>query len=114
VALLILLPAFLMGTVMPLVLVWAGANSDNASVRLVGRSYALNTIGAIVGAFGAGFVLIPKVSTRFTVLFAAALCLIVAGLAYHPAADVRDLAVRRSFAAGATVVLIVLLFLVAP
>ncbi|HVQ36189.1 MAG TPA: fused MFS/spermidine synthase, partial [Pyrinomonadaceae bacterium] len=114
VGLLILLPAFLMGTVMPLVLVWAGANSGNASVRLVGRSYAVNTIGAIVGAFSAGFVLIPRVSTRFTVLFAAALCLIVAGLAYQPRAEVGDGAVRRSFAAGATVVVIVLLFLMAP
>lgn len=114
VALLILLPAFLMGTVMPLVLVWAGANSGDASVRLVGRSYAVNTIGAIVGAFGAGFVLIPKVSTRFTVLFAATLCVIVAGVAYQPGADVRDVGVRRSFAAGATVLVIVLLFLVAP
>lgn len=114
VALLILLPAFLMGTVMPLVLVWAGANSGDASVRLVGRSYAVNTIGAIVGAFGAGFVLIPRVSTRFTVLFAAALCVIVAGLAYQPGADARDVAVRRSFAAGATVVVIVLIFLVTP
>jgi spermidine synthase len=114
VALLILLPAFMMGTVMPLVLVWAGANSDSASVRLVGRSYALNTMGAIIGAFGAGFLLIPKVSTRFTVLFAAALCVIVAGLAYQPGGEVRDGAVRRSFAAGATVVVIVLIFLVAP
>jgi spermidine synthase len=114
VALLILLPAFLMGTVMPLVLVWAGANSGDASVRLVGRSYAVNTLGAIVGAFGAGFLMIPKVSTRFTVLFAAALCVIVAGIAYQPGADVRDVALRRSIVAGATVVVIVLLFLVAP
>jgi len=114
VALLILLPAFLMGTVMPLVLVWAGANSGDASVRLVGRSYAVNTIGAIVGAFGAGFVLIPKISTRFTVVFAAVLCVIVAGLAYQPGADVRDVGLRRSLTAGATAVAIVLLFLVAP
>src|SRR2546421_6299825 len=114
VALLILLPAFLMGTVMPLVLVWAGANSGNASVRLVGRSYAVNTIGAIMGAFAAGFVLIPKVSTRFTILFAAALCIIVAGLAYQPGADARDRDLRRSLAAGATAGLIVLLFLFAP
>ncbi len=114
VALLILLPAFLMGTVMPLVLVWAGANSGSASVRLVGRSYAVNTIGAIVGAFAAGFVLIPKVGTRFTILFAAALCVVVAGLAYQPGADVRDRDLRRSLAAGATAGLIVLLFLIAP
>ena len=114
VALLILLPAFLMGTVMPLVLVWAGANSGNHSVSLVGRSYAVNTIGAIVGAFSAGFVLIPKVSTRFTILFAASLCIIVAGLAYQPGADARDRDLRQGLAAGATAVLIVLLFLFAP
>ena len=114
VALLILLPAFLMGMVMPLVLVWAGSNSGKISIRLVGRNYAVNTIGAIVGAFGAGFVLIPKTSTRFTILFAAALCIIVAGLAYQPGAEVRDRDLRRSLATGATAGLIVLLFLFAP
>jgi spermidine synthase len=113
VALLILLPAFLMGTVMPLVLVWASAN-PSASVRLVGRSYALNTIGAIVGAFSAGFILIPKVSTRFTILFAASLCVIVAGLAYEPGSEVRDRDLRKGLAAGATALLIVMLFLFAP
>ena len=114
VALLIPLPAFLMGMVMPLVLVWAGTNSKDLSVQLVGRTYAVNTIGAIVGAFGAGFVLIPKLSTRFTILFAAALCVIVAGLAYQPKADARQGDLQRSLAAGASLVLIVLLFLVAP
>lgn len=114
VALLILLPAFLMGTVMPLVLVWTGTNPKNQAVRLVGRSYAVNTIGAIVGAFGAGFVLIPKFNTRFTILFAAALCAIVAGLAYQPKADVRDRDLHRAVAAGLTLVLIVMLFAVAP
>ena len=114
VALLILLPAFLMGTVMPLVLVWAGTNSRDQSVQLVGSSYAVNTIGAIVGAFGAGFVLIPRFSTRFTILFAAALCVIVAGLAYQPKADARDRDLNRAIAAGLTMVLIVLMFLGAP
>jgi spermidine synthase len=113
VALLILLPAFLMGTVMPLVLVSASAN-PHASVRLVGRSYALNTLGAIVGAFSAGFILIPKVSTRFTILFAASLCVVVAGLAYEPGSAVRDRDLRKGLAAGATALLIVMLFLFAP
>ena len=113
-ALLILLPAFLMGTVMPLVLVWAGTDSRDQSVQLVGRSYAVNTIGAIVGAFGAGFVLIPRFSTRFTILFAAALCVIVAGLAYQPKVGARDRDLQQAIAAGLTLVLIVLLFLAAP
>lgn len=114
VALLILLPAFLMGAMMPLVLVWAGANSDSESIQRVGRSYAVNTIGAIIGAFSAGFILIPKVSTRFTILFAATLCLIVAGLAYRPKHEFRNRGWQRIASAGGTVGLIVLLFLFAP
>lgn len=114
VALLILLPAFLMGMVMPLVLVWVGTNSPDQSVRLVGRSYAVNTIGAIVGAFGAGFFLIPKFSTRFTILFAAALCIIVGGLAYQPPVGAKDRDLQRGVAAGLTMALIVLLFVFAP
>lgn len=112
--LLILVPALLMGMVMPLVLVWASEAGDEASVRMVGRSYALNTLGAIVGAFATAFILIPKVSTRFTILTASALCLIVAGLAYKPAPSVADSDLRRSLAAGATAALILILFISAP
>ena len=86
-ALLILFPAILMGMVMPLVLVWASKAGGASSVRLVGRSYAVNTLGAILGAFTTGFILIPKFSTRFTILFAAALCIILAGIAYRPLRD---------------------------
>jgi spermidine synthase len=114
IALLIVLPAFLMGMVMPLVLVWAGTNPASRSVRLVGRSYAVNTIGAIVGAFVGGFILIPRISTRFTILFAAALCVIVAGVAYQPKSDAHDRDLRRAMTAGAMLVIIVLLFVAAP
>ncbi len=114
VGLLVLLPAFLMGTVMPLVLVWTGSHSEDESVKLVGRSYAVNTIGAIAGAFTAGFVLIPRVSTRFTIIVAAALCLVVAAVAYQPAKEAGDRDVRRGLAAGAAAVVIVLMFIFAP
>jgi spermidine synthase len=98
-----------MGTVMPLVLVWAGE-----SVRLVGRSYAVNTLGAIAGAFSAGFLLIPKGSTRFTILTAAALCLLVAGAAYTPARENADRDLYRSLKAGVTCALLMALFFLAP
>jgi spermidine synthase len=114
VALLILLPAFFMGMVMPLVLVWAGTKRNDQSIQLVGRSYAVNTLGAIVGAFVAGFVLVPRLTTRFTILFAAVLCIIVAGAAYQPKTDARDRDLRRAFAAGLTLILILLFFLAAP
>jgi len=102
-----------MGMVMPLVLVWAGSEGKYAVAR-VGRSYAINTVGAIAGAFITGFVLIPKASTRFTLLFAATCCLIVAGVAYRPVSSGGDPALKRSLAIGLAVVFIVALFIVAP
>jgi spermidine synthase len=109
--LLILLPAVLMGMVMPLVLVWASSDQPNAVAR-VGRSYAVNTVGAIAGAFITGFILIPKTSTRFTLLFAAVCCLVVAAVAYQPAG--RDPALKRSLAIGLIPVLVIVLFIIAP
>jgi spermidine synthase len=111
--LLILTPALLMGMVMPLVLVWAGSDQTKAVAR-VGRSYAINTIGAIAGAFITGFILIPFTSTRFTLLFAAICCLIVAGVAYLPDAAERDPALKRSIAIGLTPVVAIMLFFIAP
>ena len=110
--LLILLPALLMGMVMPLVLFWA--SSRDGAVSLVGRTYAVNTIGAIAGAFISGFVLIPKTSTKFTLIVAAATCLMVVGFAYQPAASVSDAALRKSLSVGLTLVLIILLMVAAP
>ena len=111
--LLILAPAVLMGMVMPLVLVWAGS-AEAKSVARVGRSYAINTIGAIAGAFITGFVLIPKTSTRFTLLFAATCCVVVACVAYLPAEPARDPALKRALAIGSIPFLMILLFVLAP
>ncbi|MDX6576001.1 MAG: spermidine synthase [Blastocatellia bacterium] len=121
-ALLILLPATLMGMVMPLVLMWAGIRSqpndaDNlfqSSVRLVGHSYALNTIGAIAGSVLAAFVLIPGTSTRFTIFCVAALCLLVAGIAYEPKRVTSDRSLRRSLAIGGAVTLVLVMFAAWP
>ena len=111
--LLILLPALLMGMVMPLVLVWAGSHPAR-SVTLVGRSYAINTVGAITGAFLTGFFLVPKISTKHTLLICAAICAVVAGIAYRPHESARDPQLRRSLAVGATAVIVIVLFLGAP
>ena len=107
--LLILVPSVLMGMVMPLVLVWAGREPAR-----VGRSYAINTIGAIAGAFVTGFLLIPKTSTRFTLLFAATCCLVVACIAYRPAESARDPALKRALAIGSIPFLVILIFILAP
>lgn len=111
---LLLVPALLMGMAMPLVLVWAADARRELGVRLVGRSYAVNTLGAIAGAFSAGFILVPKAGTRFTILFAATLCLIVAGLAYQSSRANVDRDLFRSLKAGVTCALIIALFIAAP
>jgi spermidine synthase len=111
-ALLILLPAILMGTGMPLVLMWAGGRREK--IRLVGQSYALNTVGAIAGSLVSAFLLIPTTSTRFTVFCVTALCLIVAGMAYEPRKPTIDRALARSLAIGVTVALIVVTLVAWP
>jgi spermidine synthase len=113
-ALIVLIPAILMGMVMPLVLVWA-EHERITSVRLVGRSYAVNTLGAIAGAFLTGFLFIPKVGTRFTILLAGWLCLIMAALAFKPVRGSADtLLLRRILAVAAAVVLPLFIFRFVP
>ncbi|MEP6707268.1 MAG: fused MFS/spermidine synthase, partial [Pyrinomonadaceae bacterium] len=111
--LLILLPATLMGMVMPLVLVWASRAPRETVANRVGRSYAINTVGAIAGSLATAFVLIPKAGTRFTILFATSLSLIIAALAYRPS-ESADKTLRRSLAIGLGVALIVIVFVIAP
>jgi spermidine synthase len=107
-AFLIMVPATFMGMVMPLVLTQAG------SARLVGKSYALNTVGAIAGALVTAFLLIPGTNTRFTIFCSASLCLVVAGMAYQPRRDRVDPAVVRSIAIGGAVAAIILMFVFWP
>ena len=111
--LLVLVPALLMGMVMPVVLEWAAADPAR-SVARVGRAYAINTIGAIAGAFLTGFVLIPKTSTKFALVLSAAVCVIVAGFAYRPAPEKRDPALKRALAIGAIPLVLLIMIVLVP
>lgn len=124
-ALLILLPAILMGMVMPLVLMWAGSKRgretgeaglahSRSTVRLVGQSYALNTFGAIAGSIITAFLLVPGTSTRFTIFCVAALGIIVAGISYEPRSSTSDRGLARSLTAGVAAALILAMFVVWP
>jgi spermidine synthase len=122
-ALLILLPSVLMGMVMPLVLKWAehpepageaGSGAPTSTSRLVGLSYAMNTLGAIAGSVITAFLLIPGTTTRFTIFCVTSLCLISAGIAYEPRRPAVDRALARSLAVGATAVIVVATFVVWP
>lgn len=123
--LLILAPAVLMGMVMPLVLKWAETRSHQpagevkstapgSTTRLVGVSYAMNTVGAIAGSVATAFLLIPATNTRFTIFCMTALCIILAGIAYEPKRPGGDPALARSVAIGASAALIVVVLAVWP
>ncbi|MGZ8848262.1 MAG: fused MFS/spermidine synthase, partial [Pyrinomonadaceae bacterium] len=118
--LLILLPAVLMGMIMPLVLTWAGRESEETNLRTasppkrVGQGYALNTLGAIAGATVTAFVLIPLTSTRFTIFCMTALCVLIAGIAYEPRRVTTDHALSRSLSIGGAALIVVALLLLWP
>jgi spermidine synthase len=119
-ALLILIPAVLMGMMMPIVLTWAGevtyelAKKESVTAKLVGQSYAVNTVGAIVGAIITAFVLIPMTTTRFAVYCVASVCVGIAGLSYRPRRQTIDRAVARSFSIGVAFVLIIGMLFIWP
>ena len=58
VALVVLVPSFLQGACFPLVIRAVTAHHNQAGQK-VGMAYASTTVGAIVGSFAAGFILLP-------------------------------------------------------
>ena len=73
VALLLLPMTFALGIIFPLALALASDGSADIIGRDVARVYAANTLGAIGGALAGGFLLVPIVGLRATVLSAAVL-----------------------------------------
>jgi len=76
----LIVPTTLMGGTLPVLSRYFVRSSDRIG-RGVGWLYALNTFGAVVGAFSAGFVLIPAVGLRSASLLAAGINLAVAAVA---------------------------------
>lgn len=94
-------PAFFMGATFPL-LVRAARGADLSAA--VGRVYAANTVGSLLGAFLAGFVLLPQLHVRGTVIVCTAVNGVAAAIAALSATD--PVLRRRGVAfAGVTVVL---------
>ena len=75
------LPTFLMGASFPLVTKIYTGNARQLG-RSIGNIYAVNTVGSILGAFCAGFILIPLIGIRPSIVLTVALntgigCLLV-------------------------------------
>jgi spermidine synthase len=77
--LLMLIPTFAMGAVFPTV-ARIYARDLTGIGRSVGEAYAANTLGSVVGSFVAGFVLIPVLGVRASILLAVALNAVLGGV----------------------------------
>jgi spermidine synthase len=102
--LVLLVPTLGMGTAFPL---GAGLLSSRAVGREVGGAYALTTVGNILGALGAGIVLVPLIGTQRTLEVAGALSLAagIAGLALARLVPLRPLVLAAILALVAIPVL---------
>jgi len=102
-----LLPAVLMGGLFPAAL-RVFVRDPRQTGRKVGNLYAGNTLGTILGAFAAGFVLIPLVGVRGSLLIAAAAQCLGAVLMVHSPGK-RERAVKLPVAGIAVALLVLLL-----
>ncbi len=75
--LLLLLPTFMMGAAVPIAVRICATNIDRLD-RIFGDVYAINTLGAIIGSFAAGFLLLPWIGSRNSILVAVAVNLAAA------------------------------------
>jgi spermidine synthase len=81
-ALAVFVPGILMGMSLPL-LVAAGAGKRITVGRWLGRIYAINTLGCVIGAFATGFLLIPWLGIQSSVGLLLGVYLVVGMAAWY-------------------------------
>lgn len=69
-AAILIFPTTLMGATLPVLSRYFVSNRERFGSS-VGRLYAINTFGAVIGSFGSGFVLLPRLGQWKTILIAA-------------------------------------------
>jgi predicted membrane-bound spermidine synthase/Flp pilus assembly protein TadD len=105
-ALVMLIPTILLGLTFPLVARLFTQSLYRVGTG-VGNSYAANTLGAIVGSFVGGFILIPFIGVQNTIIFATVVNLLIGCLLI--VADTRMSPAPRFTLAAAVLVLAVLI-----
>jgi len=78
--LLFFIPSFLLGMISPVAVRLAVRSLDNAG-SIVGKIYAMSTLGAIAGTFATGFYLVARFGTRPTII-GVAIALVAAALLF--------------------------------
>ncbi len=107
-------PAVLMGATFPFLLRAVLAERDADAARPVGGIYAANTVGAVVGAFAGGFVLLPLLWVSGTVLLCCTLNLIAAAIAVAAAHRPTDTRNRLTMGAALVAALVALAWAAPP
>ncbi|MGA1823397.1 MAG: fused MFS/spermidine synthase [bacterium] len=87
---LLLFPATLMGALLPVLTKFFVRSSDRIGWD-VGRLYAVNTFGAVVGSFSAGFLLLPTLGLKNTINLAVMINFIICFCVYFLHHTVRPL-----------------------
>jgi len=101
-------PTLLMGAAFPLVARLYTDGTVNLGKK-VGEMYAANTVGAILGSFAAGFILIPALGRQSTILVAVGVNLVSALVLYLALARAGRMSRRAWIPAGAFVLLALVL-----
>ncbi|MBN1766372.1 MAG: fused MFS/spermidine synthase [Sedimentisphaerales bacterium] len=84
----VLMPTILMGAAFPLACRTYALITDRFE-RSVGNIYAANTLGAILGTFAAGFILIPTLGVRNTILAAVGINILI-GITFFLMSEVNN------------------------
>jgi len=104
-------PALAFGATFPIaVRLEAGGRGGTGS--RIGRVYAWNTVGAILGSFGAGFVLLPSIGAEWTLKLVIGVCLVLAFGSIL--AEPGPLELRFAMPAGLGLVLLASILALAP
>lgn len=90
--LVLIIPTTLMGATLPVLSRYLATRLDTLG-ETVGRLYAINTFGAVVGSFAAGFVLMPRLGIMGAIFFAASINVIIALLVFTVARGAGEQAV---------------------
>ena len=73
----LLVPTTLMGATFPVIVKYY---TEQKIGKAIGEAYAANNIGAIVGSFAAGFILIPIIGIKGSIIFAGAINILIGSM----------------------------------
>ena len=75
--LVLLIPTTLMGATFPIIVKYY---TEHKIGKAIGEAYAANNVGAIIGSFAAGFILIPLIGIKGSIIFAGAINLVIGSI----------------------------------